>query len=273
VYQVQLLGDFQIVHNGTPITGVSSQRQQSLLAYLALHRDTPQPRQHLAFQFWPDSSEAQARTNLRNLLFQLRRDLPDAERLLCIHSKRVQLCPEGSFVVDVTEFEQALGQAEAAAEDEGRIGAALARAVALYGGDLLPKLYDDWVLAERERLRTYFLQALDRLVVLLEGRRDYERAVAYAQQLLRHDPLHEATYRRLMRLHALHHDSASALRVYASCVEVLQRELGVAPGAETVDLYQRLLHQQGLPAQTASAQPRASAKSRAVGAPSCAHLG
>ena len=41
------------------------QRGTSLLAYLLFHRDTPQPRQHLAFLLWPDSSESQARTNLR----------------------------------------------------------------------------------------------------------------------------------------------------------------------------------------------------------------
>lgn len=43
-------------------------RLQSLLAYLLLHRFTPQARQHVAFTFWPDSSEAQALTNLRKQL-------------------------------------------------------------------------------------------------------------------------------------------------------------------------------------------------------------
>jgi DNA-binding SARP family transcriptional activator len=90
VLHVQLLGDFRLVHNGAPITNVRSQRQQSLLAYLAMHGSAPQSRQQLAFLFWPDSSEAQSRTNLRNLLHQLRRDLPGAERLLCISTRNVE---------------------------------------------------------------------------------------------------------------------------------------------------------------------------------------
>jgi hypothetical protein len=44
---------------------LGSARAESLLAYLLLHRDAAQPRQRLAFLLWPDSSEPQARTNLR----------------------------------------------------------------------------------------------------------------------------------------------------------------------------------------------------------------
>jgi len=49
------------------------------LAYLILHRTAPQFRYHLAYQFWPESSEAQARTNLRNLLHLLLKALPNAK--------------------------------------------------------------------------------------------------------------------------------------------------------------------------------------------------
>lgn len=62
---IQLLGDFLIENGHAPIEGVDGARLQSLLAYLLLHGEAPQSRQHLAFLFWPDSSETQARTNLR----------------------------------------------------------------------------------------------------------------------------------------------------------------------------------------------------------------
>jgi DNA-binding SARP family transcriptional activator len=240
---VQLLGDFRLVHNGAPITSVRSQRQQSLLAYLAMHGGA-QPRQQLAFLFWPDSSEAQSRTNLRNLLHQLRRDLPEAERLLCISTRNVEWRSEAGSTLDVAAFECALRRAEEAGDDERRIQAALEEALACYTGDLLPALYDEWILSARERLRGLFLQALDRLIVLLESQRAYTQAIAYAVQLLQHDPLHEATYRRLMRLHALNHDRTAALRVYASCTQILQRELDVTPEPATVELYQQLLNEQ-----------------------------
>ena len=61
---------------------LGSARAESLLAYLLLHREAPQPRQRLAFLLWPDSTEPQARTNLRHLLHNLRRALPDPDRFL-----------------------------------------------------------------------------------------------------------------------------------------------------------------------------------------------
>lgn len=76
---VRLLGDFAISLDDTPVTTFDSPRLQSLLAYLLLHRNAPQSRRHIAFLFWPESTEAQAQTNLRNLAFQLRQALPNAE--------------------------------------------------------------------------------------------------------------------------------------------------------------------------------------------------
>src|SRR6187551_2893 len=79
---IRLLGDFALFQDGIPADGFDSSRLQSLLAYLLLHRDAPQSRQHIAFLFWPDSSEEQALANLRNLLFTLRRTFPSITNYL-----------------------------------------------------------------------------------------------------------------------------------------------------------------------------------------------
>ncbi len=77
-------------------------------------------------------------------------------------------------------------------------------------------------------------------MLVLECTQEYLAAIGYAQRLLRHEPLHEATYQHLMRLHALRGDRASAMRVYQTCATVLARELAVAPSAATCDVYERL---------------------------------
>ena len=82
--RVELFGDFSLTYGDQRVTTVATPRLQSLLAYLVLHHDVPQPRQHLAFLFWPDTNEAQARNNLRQLVHHLRRALPVAERFLLI---------------------------------------------------------------------------------------------------------------------------------------------------------------------------------------------
>jgi len=80
--RIQLLGNFHLSYDegGEPI--VFTPWLQSLLTYLLLHRGTPQSRQHLAFLFWPDTTEAQSRNNLRQALHQLRGALPDAATFL-----------------------------------------------------------------------------------------------------------------------------------------------------------------------------------------------
>jgi len=233
ILHIRFLGEFNLVYGDRPVTTVNTARLQSLLAYLVLHRDAPHPRYHLAFQFWPDSTESQAHTNLRKLFHQLRQALPDADCFLCADTHTVQWRPDAPFTLDVAEFKNAVSQAAASK--------ALCDAVALYRGDLLPSCYDDWILPERERLQQTFVEATERLIALLEDERDYRTAIGYAQRLLQHDPLHEAAHRHLMRLHALSGDRAAALRTYHVCATTLQRELGVEPGPATREVYERLL--------------------------------
>ena len=58
VLRIRLLGPLDLRHGETSLPALESARAESLLAYLLLHREAPQPRQHLAFLLWPDSSES-----------------------------------------------------------------------------------------------------------------------------------------------------------------------------------------------------------------------
>lgn len=238
--QIQVLGDFRLLSDGQPSTSLNTPRLQAFLTYLILHREAPQSRQQLAFTFWPDSSESQARTNLRNLLYHFRRALPAADQYLRIDRQTIGWIPESPYTVDVGEFEEALKLATSQTDlvEERRT---LQRAVDLYRGDLLPSCYEDWILPERERLRAAHVAALERLVQLAEEDRQYPLAIRHARRILRQDPLHEAAYRQLMRLHALNKDPAGALRTYHACASILERELGVEPSPETRQVYERLL--------------------------------
>jgi DNA-binding SARP family transcriptional activator len=255
--RIRLLGQLDLRFDVGPLPPLESARAESLLAYLLLHRDAPQPRQHLAFLLWPDSSEAQARTNLRHVLHTLRHALPDPDQFLAVTPRTLQWRTDAPFWLDVAAFDELVARVEAdigppvpppsalpAAGGNGADGgslAALREAVALYGGDLLEGCYDEWLLGERERLRQRCLAALARLASLLEARGDYAQAISHAERLLRLDPLQEEPYRLLMRLHDAHGDRARALRVYHVCTATLERELGVEPSAVTREAYEALL--------------------------------
>jgi DNA-binding SARP family transcriptional activator len=249
---------------GKPLTTVDTPRLQSLLAYLLLNRETPPSRHRLAFLFWPDSPENQALTNLRNLLYRLRHALPEADRFLYVDRRRLRWRDAAPFDLDVARFEDALSRAEDA-RDSAEERSFLEQAVSLYEGDLLPGLYEDWIIPERRRLRQAFERALERLTRLLENQHDYRTAVDYARRLVRHDRLREASYRRLMRLQALVGDRAGALRTYHRCATLLEQELDVEPSPATREMYERLLSVEETPLVPRSRPGRAGAAPRLVG--------
>ena len=249
ILHIQVLGDFRLTYGGEPFTSLVSPRLQSLLVYLLLHRGVPQSRQHLAFLFWPDLPEDRARNNLRQALHQLRQTLPGVNRFLETDTLMVYCRLVSTIRLDIAEFEQELAAVEAA-EHSGNLGAlrsALERALNHYQGDLFPSCYEDWIFSERERLHQKCLAGLERIILLLDGQRDYPTAIHFAQQLIRHDRLYENGYRLLMRLYTLNNDRASALRTFQACAAVLQSELGVEPEQATREIYDRLLVSNVLP--------------------------
>ena len=241
--QVRLLGDFSLIYADQRVTSLNAMRLQALLAYLALHGDAPQQRQHLAFLFWPDAPEAQARNNLRQLLHQLRQAFSDVPACILTDKHTLYWHPSVPFDLDVAAFEQALDRAATATRqhDSSAVQEALEQADQLYRGELLPGCYDEWILPERERLRQHHVQALERLLRLLEAQGDIGTAIQYAQRLLGLDPLSEDLYRRLMRLFGQNNDRASALHVYHTCVTTLRREMDVDPDPATREAYEQLM--------------------------------
>jgi DNA-binding SARP family transcriptional activator len=171
--RVRLLGELDLRLDGRPLAPLGSARAESLLAFLLLRREAPLSRQRLAFALWPDSTEPQARTNLRHVLHDLRRALPDLDRFLHVTPRTLQWRADGPFWLDVAAFQASLSR-------PGGGLAALREAVELYRGDLLEGGADEWLADERERLRQRYLQALERLAALLAARGEHAEAVGYA---------------------------------------------------------------------------------------------
>lgn len=229
---VRLLGEFAVFNGGTPLTSINSQRLQCLLAYLLLHRDAPVARQRLAFLFWPDSTEAQARSNLRNLLHTLGQALPNnGEHFVETDGQTVQWRAGAPYTLDVDTLLSALDKAQTAQD--------LQHALDIYRGPLLPSCYDDWIVPERERLEQRVVDVVQRFIDRLEKEGAYHDAIAFAQHIVRRDPLREDLYRQIMRLYALSGDRAGIARTYKECREVLKRELDVEPSRQTVAAYEK----------------------------------
>ncbi|MFN2250741.1 MAG: ATP-binding protein, partial [Anaerolineae bacterium] len=216
---------------------------------LLLHRREPLPRAHVAYTLWPDTPEDASRKQLRRHLHILQQLLPDApaDRQWIVSEKTtVQWNPDGDYWLDVEQFERLCGSDRAS----GGLGSGpsghrrgpdtslndLERAVAIYAGDLLVELYDDWILVERERLRREYEAALTSLLALQATHGDLHATIASAERLLAHDAFREEHHRLVIGLRYLAGDRAAALKAYERCRAVIAEEFELEPLPETEQL-------------------------------------
>ena len=226
--RIHLLGPFQAEYDGAPLRLPPRSKVTSLWAYLLLHGEDELPRTSVAYSLWPDEPETRARSNLRRDLHRLQGLLPPAPPglpWLRLRGERLRWNPDAPAWVDAQEFDR-LAASEATLE----------AAIALYGGDLLEGIYEDWVLGERERLHAHYLAALFRLVLLKRDSGELDRSVGYARRLLQLEPLREDLLRLLMTLQYQAGDRAGALQEFDRFVRTLGSELRAEPMPETMAL-------------------------------------
>jgi len=211
-----------------------SSRGIALVAYLVAHAGTVTPRSRLAALFWPDSSGAQALTNLRRELHHLRHAVGDVPVLRAdAAGLGWQDVPE--VAVDLRTFDRearAAIDAAARADTDATVRHAEA-ALAQYRGPFLPGVDDDWALEVREDRERCCARLCEVLAGALASTGDLTGAVDAARHRVRLRPLDEAGHRALMELQLAQGDSSGAVSTYDRCASVLARELGVAPDAAT----------------------------------------
>ena len=245
-----LFGTLAARKSGVAVPLRLPQQAIRLLAYLLLNRERSQSREHVAFTLWPDDDEADARANLRRKLHLLLRALPPSrEPWILTTTTSVGWNPAAPYRLDVADFEAHSRSAET-----------LAEADALYAGDLLVDLYDDWIVRERDRLRTAAMENLLMLVARAQKRRDYAEAIRYAQRLRALDPWREDAVRALIGLRYDSGDRAGALTEYERFRAGIAAEMGVEPMPETVCVYERVLAQADTSQATAAPAAASSAR-------------
>ena len=227
--RVQLFGRPRLSLDDVALPAGGRPKVVPLLGYLLVHRGSALARRTVANALWPDDAEDEARANLRRHLNYLHALLPPAAEdrpWVLASSGDVRWNPACDAWLDVDEFERLVA-----------IPQRLADAVALYGGELLAGVDEEWVEPERARLQTLYRGALETLVARLRAARDYAPAIAAAQRLLADDPWREDVLRTLIRLRHEAGDRAGALQEYERFARVLRDELGTEPMAETRAAY------------------------------------
>ncbi len=219
--ELRLLGSFRVVSAGADVRQPPP-RTQGLLAQLAL-AGGPVLRDDLACAQLPDEPIADARRQVSQRLFQLRRALPELP--LTSDLDAVRLDPERCRT-DVAELEAAAGS-----EDLETRLAALAR----YRGPFLAGVDGEWAAQRRREYEDTFLAlARDTTRRLLERRR-HDEAVALLRRVVDEFPLAEHDLALLAEVLDTTGRRDEALTVLQGFVD-LSEEVGIRPRERTLRL-------------------------------------
>ena len=225
--RLRLLGKARVFDGSTWLEAPLDKRF-ALLAYLACAEDWVD-RGALAFLFWPDTSDARAKRNLRNIIFRTKA-LPFASGLQTIAGAlRWQVDS------DVHRFHHAVLR-----ED-------WEKAAELHGGELLQGLnLDDspeftaWLELERKRLRESWRRVAAQRAARLEQCGLHQQAAELAKSLSDSDELDEEALQTFVRNAFLGGRREAALAAYHGFARKLQQEFGLEPLPATQELINSL---------------------------------
>lgn len=256
-----------------PVTDSSWQQQavRSLLGYLLCCPERRASRSQISAALWPSLDLETATSRLNKAIQNLRKVLghPSIDtgtapgeplrmgsQPFFSDSEWLSLAGQDVVWVDADAFEERVAtvqavvstQAQAAISDETI--QELRDIVALYSGSFLPEEQDaEWTLARRQSLRRSWIKLLLDLADLYIARDAIPRAIDVLDRLLANDPTNEAGVQRLIVVLAGLKRRGEALRAYQRFSEVLQREYGAVPSAETLALYDAVRQGRGVPSR------------------------
>ena len=235
--QVKLLGQFDVQRDGT-LLGIPARAAQSLFAYLLLTPGTMHRREKLAGLLWPNTSDENARSNLRHELWRLRKAIetktPRKKTIpyLLIDEISIGFNADSAYWLDASIVQKPLSDIESADN--------LIETLSLYRGELLPGLYDEWVMLERERVSAVFEQKMARLLELLVEKKRWKDILDWSERWIALGQTPEPAYRALMLAHSASGNRSQVAAVYERCVRAMRDDLGVEPSEQTRKLFEQL---------------------------------
>lgn len=241
VVGIQVLGDFEVVVSGRALDRsvwqrLSSERLVKLLAITPGHRLS---RETAAETLWPGAAPDLSRASLRKALHFAGRAL-EGTAVLCVEGGAIALRPD-RFDLDLDRLEDALAELDVAAGGalDGAFPGILDTILALGNRDLLPgDVFEDWLVAPRERLRTRWQRLALAAAERLAGDGRTLEAHELLDRMLERDPTDEAAYRLTIRLFAAEGRHHAARRQFDLCRSALREQLDIDPSAETHEVFE-----------------------------------
>lgn len=230
---------------GTEWVGITAAKQRQLLAVLLLNRGQTVSTGQLITQLWGENPPARAKNSVSIYVYNLRGTIGDREGSVLVTRPPGYQLAVSAGDVDAGLFERLAAEGRQAL-GEGRPDAAaalLTEALALWHGPALADIDPTpLIAAEADRLEESRLAAQELLAEADLARGHHAEVVPRLRRLLADHPIRERVWALLLEALYGSGRQAEALEAYAKAREVIADELGVDPGAELQEIYQRILN-------------------------------
>ncbi len=225
----------------------TTRRARDILCFIASRRHRRASKDLIIDTFWGETDFDVVEKNFHPTISHIRKALnsnqPLKQNFVIYRDGDYQLNPELAYRIDIEEFDRLIIDAENArrARQLGESVRAYEASVALYRGDFTQGSYDPWVDEQRSYYKEQFLNALEAMANIAMKGEEWSRALQLAHSILHEDPFREDIHSLVMRAHVKLGNRSAAREQYETLKRLLQKELGVEPGAETRKIYKDLM--------------------------------
>lgn len=219
-----------LIQPGSPTRAVPlpNRKARAMLAYLALGEPMRASRDQLCGLLWGEVGDRQARTSLRQALFETRLALGRA-------ADEIVLSRRDDIALDPARISTDLGELIASVRDgepiEGADSIAGGTSLLLSGYDDLSPIFGDWLQTSRRAQSARLMQALEQAYI--DPRLLPQRRRRLAELTLRIDPVNEQACRVVMEIAARAGETSIALRAYSQLYSAMDTELDMEPSDAT----------------------------------------
>ncbi len=243
VLSVSLFGVSRVASINERIWSDLGPAGRRLAGFLFTFPDRPHRRDRLIDLFWPEFDGERGRRAMNSAVWRLRKLLassPQYREGQNLRTVGTETILERMPWLDVDTWALLEIATALLKQIEGELSLAdFKTSLAVlyrYEGPFLDGEDADWILEERERLHSLFIQSA-MIVVRQLGRLEYYHdAIQLARHALRFDPYREELVRTFLILLALDERRSEALRYYDHWNGLLHRELGISPLSATRSL-------------------------------------
>ena len=225
----------------------TTRRARDILCFISSRRHRRASKDTIIDTFWGETDIEIVDKNFHPTVSHIRKALnsnqPLKQNFILYRDGDYLLNPEFSYRIDIGEFDHLVSQGESARR-AGRFeecAQLFERAVALYRGEFAQGSYEPWVEEQRTYYREQYLYLLESLASMSQKKDEWAQSLQLAQRILHEDPFREDIHCLIMRAHVNLGNKAAAKEQFETLRRLLERELGVEPGAETRKLYQELM--------------------------------